>query len=319
MIVVTGGAGFIGSNIVKGLNERGIDDILIVDNLKNSEKHRNLNALYFNDYIDKDDFLHQLDMLKKDNIEAIFHEGACSDTLELDGKYMMHNNYEYTKILFEFSMANNIRFFYASSASVYGSGERGFTEDGEGEYPLNIYAFSKFLFDRYIGRVLDKIPSQVVGLRYFNVYGPQENHKGRMASVVFKFHNQINMENKMTLFKGSENFLRDFVYVDDVVNVNLFFFDNPELKGIFNCGTSKAESFLRIAEIMKGMYDNPAIEFVDFPKELTGKYQTFTQSDNRKLENAGYKDAFHTLEAGIGKYVEILKKSNGYYLFNRRK
>lgn len=314
MIIVTGGAGFIGSNIVKGLNARGIDDILIVDNLKNSEKHRNLNALYFKDYIDKNDFLPQLNILKRDNIEAIFHEGACSDTLESDGKYMMHNNYEYTKMLFEFSCENSIRFFYASSASVYGNGERGFTEDGGGEYPLNMYAFSKFLFDRYLRRVIDKTPSQVVGLRYFNVYGPQENHKGRMSSVVFKFHNQINMENKMTLFKGSENFLRDFVYVDDVVNVNLFFFDNPKIKGIFNCGTSKAESFLKIAEIMKTLYSSyPTIEFIDFPEDLTGKYQTFTQSDNRKLENAGYKNAFHTLEEGIDKYVKILKENKGYF------
>lgn len=313
MIIVTGGAGFIGSNIVKKLNDRGIKDILIVDNLKRSEKYKNLNALYFKDYVDKNDFLSQLNILKENKIEAIFHEGACSDTLELDGKYMMHNNYEYTKTLFELSMENSIRFFYASSASVYGDGKRGFDENVKNEYPLNIYAFSKFLFDRYLRRVIDKTPSQAVGLRYFNVYGPQENHKGRMASVVFKFHNQINRENKMTLFKDSEKFFRDFVYVDDVVNVNLFFFDNPEIKGIFNCGTSKAKSFLKIAEIMKTLYNYPSIEFIDFPEDLKGKYQSFTQSDNRKLENAGYTKAFHTLEEGISEYVKILKESGGYF------
>ncbi len=314
MIIVTGGAGFIGSNLVRGLNGISIDDIIIVDNLTNSIKHKNLNKLKFYDYIDKNDFLEHLSSFKNYKIDAIFHQGACSDTLEGDGRYMLHNNYDYSKSLLRFSIENNIRFIYASSASVYGDGKKGFAEDGEdNKYPLNVYAFSKFLFDRYVGGVLGNVNTQIVGLRYFNVYGPQESHKGRMASVVYHFHNQILDDGTIKLFDGSKDFLRDFVFVDDVVDVNLFFFNNPSLRGIFNCGSSKAESFFKIARIMQSLYDNVRIEFVEFPKELKDKYQKFTKADISLLRNAGYNKGFTSLEDGVRRYVEILKGSNGYY------
>jgi len=314
MIIVTGGAGFIGSNIVKGLNEKGIREILIVDNLENSEKHKNLNRLEFLDFIDKRDFIKNLPKFQGLNIEAIFHQGACSNTMEYNGRYMMENNYEYSKRLLQFAIDNKIRFIYASSASVYGTGRNGFREEKECEYPLNIYAFSKFLFDQYVRRIIDDAKVQIVGLRYFNVYGPQENHKGKMASVIFHFHNQIIKEGKIKLFEGSENFKRDFVYVKDVVNVNMFFFENPNKKGIFNCGTGKARSFLDVAKIMQQLYDRDIkIKFIPFPDQLKGKYQTFTEADLTNLRNIGYRERFSSLEEGIKKYVDILKTTNGYY------
>jgi len=315
MIVVTGGAGFIGSNIVKGLNERGIDGITIVDDLKNSEKHKNLNRLEFVDFVDKDDFIENLSNFKNIKIEIIFHQGACTNTMEYDGKYMIRNNYEYSKKLLQFAIENKIRFIYASSASVYGNGKNGFREDKMCEYPLNIYAFSKFLFDQYVRRIIDKVGIQIVGLRYFNVYGPQENHKGKMASVVFQFYNQILKEGKIKLFEGSENFKRDFIYVKDVVNVNMFFFDNPDKKGIFNCGTGNARSFLDIAKIMQHLYDKDVkIEFIPFPEQLKGKYQTFTEADLTNLKATGYGNNFYSLEEGIREYIIILKRSNGFFL-----
>ncbi|SNR60758.1 ADP-glyceromanno-heptose 6-epimerase [Desulfurobacterium atlanticum] len=313
MIIVTGGAGFIGSNIVKELNEKGIDEILIVDNLENSEKHRNLNRLEFLDFIDKRDFIENLSKFQGLNIEVIFHQGACSNTMEYDGRYMMENNYAYSKKLLHFAMDNKIRFIYASSASVYGTGKNGFREVKGCEYPLNIYAFSKFLFDHYVRRIINNVEVQIVGLRYFNVYGPQENHKEKMASVVFHFHNQILKEGKVKLFEGSENFKRDFIYVKDVVNVNMFFFENPDKKGIFNCGTGKARSFLDIAKIMQRLYDKDVkIEFIPFSEQLKGKYQTFTEADLTNLKKTGYEKSFTELEIGVKDYVQTLKRSGGY-------
>ncbi len=313
MIIVTGGAGFIGSNIVKELNEKGIDEILIVDNLENSEKHRNLNRLEFLDFIDKRDFIENLSKFQGLNIEVIFHQGACSNTMEYNGRYMMENNYNYSKKLLHFAMDNKIRFIYASSASVYGTGKNGFREIKECEYPLNIYAFSKFLFDQYVRRIIDNAEVQIVGLRYFNVYGPQENHKGKMASVVFHFHNQILKEGKIKLFEGSENFKRDFIHVKDVINVNMFFFENLDKKGIFNCGTGKARSFLDIAKIMQQLYDiDIKVEFIPFPEQLKGKYQTFTEANLTNLRKAEYQNSFTELEIGVKEYVQILKRSGGY-------
>ena len=194
MIVVTGGAGFIGSNILKGLNDAGEKNILVVDNLSNAQKHLNLNRLSFNDYIDKDDFL--LNIGKFTNLKTIFHQGACSSTTEQDGRYMMSNNYEYSKILLNYCLEHKIDFLYASSAAVYGNGGNGFTEESRAEYPMNVYGFSKFAFDNYVRRVLPKAEIQILGLRYFNVYGPQENHKGRMASVAFHLFNQLHDSGK---------------------------------------------------------------------------------------------------------------------------
>ena len=225
MIVVTGGAGFIGSNILKGLNDAGEKNILVVDNLSNAQKHLNLNRLSFNDYIDKDDFL--LNIGKFKNLKTIFHQGACSSTIEQDGKYMMSNNYEYSKILLNYCLEHKIDFLYASSAAVYGNGGNGFTEESKAEYPMNVYGFSKFAFDNYVRRVLPKAETQILGLRYFNVYGPQENHKGRMASVAFHLFNQLHDSGKMRLFEGSKEFRRDFIHVADAVKINLHFYHFP--------------------------------------------------------------------------------------------
>lgn len=205
MIIVTGGAGFIGSNIVRSLNKRGLTDILISDNLLNGTKHKNMNKITFADYIDKDDF-DIVSILKHNKVEAVFHQGACSDTMQPDGKYMMKNNFEYSKNILHACLENGVRFIYASSASVYGNGDNGFKESAECEYPLNVYAFSKYQFDRYVSNLLPKSKSQIAGLRYFNVYGPQENHKGKMASVAYHLFRQI-------MIHPSYNKLRVFTFI----------------------------------------------------------------------------------------------------------
>ncbi|OHD15145.1 MAG: ADP-glyceromanno-heptose 6-epimerase [Spirochaetes bacterium GWC1_27_15] len=312
MVIVTGGAGFIGSNVVRGLNKIGIKDILIVDNLENGSKHLNLNTLEFTDYIDKIDFIENIETFNFSNVKAIIHIGACSNTMEYNGKYMLKNNYEYSKILLDHALKNEIKFIYASSASVYGNGDNGFIETRSAEYPLNVYAYSKFLFDQYI-RNLKNPNTQIVGLRFFNVYGPQENHKGKMASVIYHFHNQIMSENKIKLFEGSQNFIRDFVFIDDIVKIVLHFYNN-EISGIFNAGCGQARSFYEIADIMQKLYNEVKIESVPFPQELKGKYQAFTQADLTSLRTKGnYKEDFVSLKDGVTKYVEILKSNNGYY------
>ena len=315
MIIVTGGAGFIGSNIVRGLNNLGISDILIVDNLKNASKHKNLNRVVFGDYIDKEEF-DVYSFIENNKVDAVFHQGACSDTMETDGKYMMKNNYEYSRNILHACLENRVRFFYASSASVYGNGENGFAEDEKNEYPLNVYAFSKYQFDRYVNILFrnKKINSQVVGLRYFNVYGPQENHKGRMASVAFHLFNQIKAGEKMKIFEGSENFLRDFIHVDDVISVNNFFFENENISGIFNCGTGKAESFVEIAKALKELYPSSEIEYTPFPDALKGKYQKYTQADLTNLKDVGYSKEFMNVNTGVKKYAKVLEESGGYLM-----
>ncbi len=306
MIIVTGGAGFIGSNIVKGLNDLGEDRIIVVDNLKNAEKVKNLSSLKIYDYVDKEYFVNNLESFK--GVRVIFHQGACTNTMEGDGRYVMNNNYEYSKRLLNFCINSGIRFIYASSASVYGDGKRGFREERECERPLNVYAYSKFLFDEYVRRIMESSPVQIVGLRYFNVYGPGEGHKGRMASVVYQFYNQIKREGKIRLFEGSESFKRDFIYIKDVVKVNLFFYEREKISGIFNCGTGRARSFLDIAEIMREIWGNVEIEFIPFPEELKGKYQTYTCADLKRLREAGYKDKFTSLEEGIKDYIGRLRE-----------
>lgn len=313
MVIVTGGAGFIGSNIVKGLNDKGIDNILIVDNLEKAEKHKNLNKIKFYDYVDKRDFNVE-EFLQNNKVEAVFHQGASSNTMETDGRYMMKNNYECTKETFLACQKHNVRLFYASSASVYGNGDKGFLEKEECEYPLNVYAFSKYQFDRFLNLHIKNLNSQVVGLRYFNVYGPQENHKGRMASVAFHMFNQIKNNEPMKLFEGSQNFKRDFIYIDDVVSVNMFFYEHPEISGIYNCGTGNAESFCEIANALKEKYTEAKIEYIPFPENLVGKYQTFTQSDITSLRKAGYNKPFISLKEGTLKYADILENSGGYII-----
>jgi len=310
MIIVTGGAGFIGSNLIRGLNRRGLTNILVVDDLEDGDKHRNLNSLEFTDFVDRREFLDVLPGLSE--VETIFHQGACSDTMESDGRFMLSVNYEFSKTLLAYSLFHDARFIYASSASVYGNGDDGFRESKECEYPLNVYAYSKFLFDRWVRKQLPEAKSQIVGLRYFNVYGPQENHKGRMASVIYHFHNQIQEGGGMRLFEGSEDFRRDFIYVDDVVDVNLFFLDHPEKNGIFNCGTGQAESFLSLSEAVQARYEGSTVDRIPFPESLVGKYQAYTQADMAALRAAGYTQPFTSLEDGVAAYTDVLKASGGF-------
>ena len=312
MYILTGGAGFIGSNILKALNERGVTDIIVVDNLTKSEKFKNIVGLHFSDYIDKTDFIKCITEGGMANTTAIIHQGACSDTTETNGKYMMDNNYSYSRILAEYSITHDIPFIYASSASVYGRGEYGFAESFECEAPINIYAYSKYLFDQWVRNNLDKVSSTFVGLRYFNVYGLNEYHKGKMSSMALQAYKQIAATRKIKLFKGCEKIKdgeqsRDFVYINDVVSIVLFFIDNPLKKGIFNVGTGKARSFNDLARVLINCYGAGEIEYIPFPDKLIGKYQDFTQADLNALRSIGYNNEFTSLEDGIRKYVEILK------------
>ena len=320
MKIVTGGAGFIGSNIVKRLNERGIDDILVVDDLTDGRKCKNLQGLSFYDYMDCKDFDEQIeqDVFDCGWIDVVFHEGACSDTMEYDGRYMMKNNYEGSKNLFHYCTERRIPFIYASSASTYGGGAHGFRESRECEEALNPYAYSKLQFDRYVQRHLPHIDSQVVGLRYFNVFGPQENHKDRMASLVFQKYYELQEKGYITLFEGIDGYgngeqIRDFIYVQDVVNVNFFFWEHPELSGIYNCGTGVGHTFNEFMQAVIEYCGKGKIEYVPFPEVLKGKYQNYTQADTTKLLEAGYDQGFSLLKDAVAEYCEILEKTGGYF------
>lgn len=314
MIVVTGGAGFIGSNIVKALNAMGRTDILVVDNLKRGQKFINLADCDFVDYLDKADF--QSRIFAEEGlpaIDCIFHEGACSATTEWDGHYMMDNNFEYSKDVLHYCLQREIPFFYASSASVYGDGPV-FVEAREYEKPLNVYGFSKFQFDQYVRQIMPKANSQIVGFRYFNVYGPREQHKGDMASVAFKLHNQILANEPLKLFGAYDGYeagmqTRDFVYIDDVVAVNLWFMQHPDKSGIFNLGPAAAEPFKNIAEAVIDFHGKGEIQYIPFPEHLKGAYQSFTQADNRLLREAGYDAPFHTVAEGVHKYLTWLSEN----------
>ncbi|HGJ5892258.1 MULTISPECIES: ADP-glyceromanno-heptose 6-epimerase [Arsenophonus] len=308
MIIVTGGAGFIGSNIVKALNDIGRSDILVVDNLKNGAKFVNLVDLDIADYLDKEDFIASImagDNLG--NVDAIFHEGACSSTTEWNGQYMMNNNYEYSKELLHYCIERDIAFLYASSAATYGGRSDHFIEERQYEKPLNVYGYSKFLFDQYVRKVLPQITSQVCGFRYFNVYGPREGHKGSMASVAFHLNSQINQGQKPKLFAGSEKFKRDFIHVSDVAAVNLWCWQN-KISGIFNCGTGKADSFQAVADAVIAFHQekNLLVEYIAFPDKLKGCYQAFTEADLSKLRAAGYDKPFKTVAEGVANYMQWL-------------
>jgi ADP-L-glycero-D-manno-heptose 6-epimerase len=313
MIIVTGGAGFIGSNIVKGLNARGYTDIVIVDDLTDGHKFKNLVDCKFLDYLDKNDFLDQMldDEDFSETIEAVFHEGACSTTTEWDGKMMMDNNYQYSKELLHYCMDRHIPFIYASSAAVYGNNKK-FEENIENESPINVYGYSKFLFDQYVRNILPDAQSQIVGLRYFNVYGPREAHKGGMASVAFHLNNQFKQNGVVKLFEGNDGYangeqLRDFIYVQDVVDVNLWFLDNEDVSGIFNCGTGRSEPFNNVANAVLDFHQHQGhLEYVPFPEKLIGHYQSFTQADLTALRAAGYEGEFKTVAEGTKAYLEWL-------------
>lgn len=316
MIIVTGAAGFIGSNLIKGLNRHGRTDILVVDDLTDGRKFKNLASLQFLDYQDYEDFLTQIlsGQMRNKKIDAIFHEGACSVTTEWDGRYMMKNNYDYSKHLLHFCANHTIPFIYASSAAVYG-GNQTFKETSHDEVPLNVYGYSKWLFDQYMLHQRRSITSQVVGLRYFNVYGPHEQHKGTMASVAFHFMNQLRETGVMKLFAGCDGYgdgeqLRDFIYVDDIVNVNLWFLNNPDKSGIFNVGTGKARTFNAIARNLIAYNGSGKIQYIPFPDKLKGVYQSFTQADITALRSVGYSDNFQSLEEGLRRYFDDWTLSN---------
>ncbi|MGF1758124.1 ADP-glyceromanno-heptose 6-epimerase [Photobacterium sagamiensis] len=314
MIIVTGGAGMIGSNVVKSLNEQGHNDILVVDNLKDGTKFVNLVDLDIADYMDKEDFITQI--MAGDEfgpIEAIFHQGACSATTEWDGKYMMLNNYEYSKELLHYCLERQIPFLYASSAATYGGRDHDFIEEKQYEGALNVYGYSKQQFDNYVRRIWQDAKahgetlSQVTGFRYFNVYGPREQHKGSMASVAYHLNGQIKAGENPKLFEGSETFKRDFVYVGDVCNVNLWFLEKG-VSGIFNCGTGKAESFQAVADAVIKYHGEGEVETVPFPEHLKGHYQAFTQADLTKLRATGYNQPFKSVAEGVAEYMAIFNK-----------
>ena len=313
MILVTGGAGFIGSNLVRGLNLRGQDDILIVDNLANVDKHRNLNRLRFSDISDKSDLPALLGKLQGATVEAVFHQGACSATTETDGTYLLRNNYEITRNLCLWCQAENVPFFYASSASVYGEGNDGFAEEESREWPINGYAWSKFAFDQWARRNAASFRAPVAGLRYFNVYGPQENHKKDMVSPVFRFHRQLSETGAIRLFEGSDGFRRDFVHVDDCVAVNLWLLGSAKGFGIYNVGTGTDRSFLEVGRILTARSPGSRIEEIPFPDHLKGKYQAFTRADLSLLRLAGCPVEFTSLEEGIARYAEILDRTGGWH------
>jgi len=326
MIIVTGGAGFIGSNLVRGLNSRGLDNILVVDDLSDGNKVRNIESCTIEDYMDKDEFLSRIKQgLEFGGPSAIYHQGACSDTMESDGRYMMQTNYEYSKALFHYCADHDIPFIYASSASVYGGGET-FKEDPEFEQALNAYAYSKLLFDRYVRKNRSASDGQVVGLRYFNVYGQGEEHKGRMASVAYHFFNQYHEHGCVKLFAASGGYadgeqLRDFVWVDDVVDVNLHFLEHPEDGGIFNVGSGRAQSFNDVAttvlNALEGSEKSTAdwvaqnkIQYIPFPNALVGKYQSYTKADLTNLTMSGdYNKNFASVEEGVKAYVGQLQSA----------
>jgi ADP-L-glycero-D-manno-heptose 6-epimerase len=325
-IVVTGAAGFIGSNLVRALNARGERDIIAVDNLSRAEKIVNLADCDIADYLDKDEFVVRLTEGDFDyDLSAILHQGACSDTMESDGRYMMRNNYRYSVSLVDYCQAQGVPFLYASSASVYGAGTT-FREERACESPLNVYAYSKALFDQYVRGLLREPTAQIAGFRYFNVYGPREQCKGRGSSMAWHFFNQFLAEGKVRLFEGSGGYAdgaqrRDFVHVADVVKANLHFLDHPDLSGIFNLGTGRAQSFNDVAvAVLNALHDGPPrtaaewvsagrIEYIPFPAALSGKYQSFTEADLTRLRAAGYQAPFAPVEQGVAEYVRALVRT----------
>lgn len=314
MIIVTGGAGFIGSNIVKALNERGRRDILVVDDLQDGTKFKNIVDCDILDYVDKDDFISQVNAGGWKHLpDVIFHNGACSTTTEWDGRYMMATNYEYSKSLLYYCTSARVPYIYASSAATYGASTV-FREEPAYEAPLNVYGYSKLLFDNYVRRTMQRTTSQVVGLRYFNVYGPREQHKGSMASVAFHLNNQLLETGKVRLFEGCDGYgdgeqRRDFIYVGDVVAVNLWLWEHPTKSGIFNLGTGRSQPFNDVAKAVIAHHRRGEIDYIPFPDHLRGRYQSFTEADMSRLRAIGYDAPFKTVEEGVAEYLAWLNRS----------
>ena len=314
MIIVTGAAGFIGSNIVKTLNQRGRTDILAVDDLTDGTKIFNLADCEIMDYMDKDEFITCIVSGEgfEAPVEVVYHEGACSKTTEWNGKMMMNNNYEYSKDILHYCLEKKIPFMYASSAAVYGGSDI-FVEQRKVEKPLNVYAYSKFLFDQYVRRILPQAQSQIVGLRYFNVYGPREQHKAGMSSVAFHCNNQLKINGICRLFSGCDGYadgeqLRDFIFVGDVVDVNLWLWENSKVSGIFNCGTGRSQSFNDVANAVIAYHGKGKLEYIPFPDKLKGAYQSYTQADMSALRAAGYEVAFKSVEQAVPEYLSWLNE-----------
>ena len=318
MIVVTGGAGFIGSNLVDALNKNNFNEVLIVEELdSHKEKFSNLKDLKYTDCVSKESFLDEIKNSNKSfvkNIDYIFHLGACSKTTEKDRDYVISTNFIYSKKILEFCANSQINLTYASSASVYGSGTN-FKENPENESFMNYYAESKLMFDQYFRENQSKIQSQVVGLRYFNVFGPREHHKKVMSSVIFHFFKQMENENKIKLFKGSHGYndgeqRRDFIFVKDTIDVKLWFMNNTNISGIYNVGTGKSRTFNDVASAVISYFKNGEIEYIDFPPDLKNQYQSFTEADITNLRTVGYKEKFTNLENGVLQYLDWLSNQN---------
>lgn len=321
--IVTGAAGFIGSNLVKALNARGVTEIVAVDEMTQADKFHNLVDCEIADYLDRGEFIDRFVAGAFGKVDAVLHQGACSDTMESDGRYMMDNNYRYSLRLLDACGDQRVPFLYASSAATYGAGPR-FVEEGH-ERPLNVYGYSKLLFDRVVRRRLNDARHPIAGFRYFNVYGPREAHKGRMASVAFHNYHQFGVDGRVKLFEGWDGYgdgmqQRDFVSVDDVVAVNLHFLD-AGTSGIYNLGTGRAQTFNDVAMAvvnslrrhrgepalsLDGLVSEGLIEYVTFPDALKGKYQSFTEADVTRLRAAGYDAPFLTVEAGVARYCDWL-------------
>lgn len=324
-VAVTGAAGMIGSNLVHGLNAIGIDDVIAVDDLTDGAKYRNLLGAQLSDYFDKSEFYGRFARGEFGRVDAVLHQGACSDTMEHDGRFMLDTNYRCSKNLLDACQAQGTRLLYASSAATYG-GSAAFREEPAFERPLNVYGYSKLLFDNVVRRLLPAAHAQVAGFRYFNVYGPREQHKGRMASVAFHHFNQLRETGKVRLFGDYGGFgpgqqSRDFVFVDDVVAVNLWFLEHPDKSGIFNLGTGRAQPFNDVAlavvnavrassgeapQPLAALAEKETVEYIDFPPALVGKYQSFTEADLTRLRGTGCDHAFANVATGVKAYVEWL-------------
>ena len=310
-IIVTGAAGFIGRNVVAELNSRGRTDLLLVDLLGQGDKWKNLRGLKFEDLISPEEFLALAARNAISDCEALLHLGASSSTTEKDADFLLRNNYHYTRQVCDWSLRNKVRFIYASSAATYGDGSRGYQDDEaslDSLKPLNMYGYSKHLFDLWASQ--RQHFRYIAGLKYFNVYGPYEDHKGEMCSMVRKGYDQIRQSGSVKLFKSYRSDYangeqkRDFIYVRDAVNVTLYFLENPALGGLFNCGNAKARTWKDLAlATFRSMRIEPKIEFIDMPDVLKGKYQYFTEAPMARLAAAGYTRPFTSLEDGVGDYV----------------